>query len=84
MKYKIAEELVENIRRFEKMDDLIVFRKPFQKTITFTFKDKTSKVMNMKDYSYVSLSNHGFLFFKNNPFERVAIPLNTVEDFNVK
>lgn len=84
MKYKTAKELTEEIKKHEEMDDLIVFKKPYNKTITFTFKDKTTKIMNFKDYRYISLSHHGFLFIQNNPYDIIPIHLNNVADINVR
>lgn len=84
MKYKIAKELIEKIKQYGEMDDLIVFKKPYNKTIIFKMKDKTEKVMDLKDYNYISLSNHGFLFIKQEPYARTPVHLNDVEDLIVK
>ena len=83
MKYKIAKELIEKIRQYDEMDDLIVFKKPYNKTITFTMKTEETIEIRLKDYNYISLSNHGFLFITP-ANERKAIHLNDVEDFIVK
>lgn len=85
MKYKIARELIEKVKIFEEIDgDLIVFKKPYTKIIEFHMKDKTEKVMNLRDYSYVSLSNHGFLFVQNDPYDIIPVHLKNVEDFIVR
>ena len=84
MKYKNAKEIIEKIKHYEEMDDLIVFKKPYIKTITFTMKDGTTKEMEMKKHSYISLSNHGFLFIQKEPYDIIAVHLNNVEDMMVR
>ena len=85
MKYKLAKELIEKIKTFNEIDgDLIIFKKPYNKKFHFKFKDGTEKVLTMNDYSYISLSNHGFLFIQNNPYKTIPIHLNHVEDIIVK
>ena len=84
MKYKIAKELIEKIRQYEQMDDLIVFKKPYNKNITFKLKDKTRQHMTLKDYSYISMSNNGFLFIQKEPYNTTTIHLNNVEDIIIE
>lgn len=84
MKYKTAKELTEEIKQHEEMDDLIVFKKPYNKTITFTFKDNTTNDMDLKDYRYISLSHHGFLFIQDNPYGIIPVHLNNVSDIQVR
>lgn len=84
MKYRIARELIEKIETFDEIDgDLIIFKKPYTKAIRFTFKDDNDMTVDLKDYSYISLSNHGFLFIRQEPYETNAIHLNNVEDLIV-
>ena len=84
MKYKTAKELIENIKTYEEMDDLIVFKKPYNKSITFTFKDETTATMDLKKYRYISLSNHGFLFIQDKPYDIIPVHLNNVADIQVR
>ena len=84
MKYKAVREIITETKHYNEMDDLIVFKKPYNKTIHFKMKDKTEKTMNMKDYSYISLSNHGFLFIQKDPYDIIAVHLNNVEDLMVR
>lgn len=84
MKYRIAKELIEKTKKYDEMDDLIVFKKPYNKTITFIMKDNTIREMNLKEYSYISLSNHGFLFITKKPYKRTPIHLNNVKDFIIR
>ena len=42
MKYKNAKDIIEKIKHYDEIDDLIVFKKPYIKTITFTMKDGTT------------------------------------------
>ena len=84
MKYKVAKELIAETKHYDEMEDLIVFKKPFNKTIQFTLKDGTTLSMNMKDHSYISMSNHGFLFIQKEPYDMIAVHLNNVEDLIVR
>lgn len=84
MKYKTAEEIIEKIRHYDKMDDLIVFKKPYNKNIIFKMKNNTNKTIHLNNYSYISMSNKGFLFIKNNPYNTNTIHLNNVEDIIVE
>lgn len=85
MKYKTAKDIIENIKTYEPIDgDLILFMKPFSKIMTFKLKDGTMTEINLKDCSYASMSNHGFLFVKKDTRERVAVQLNNVADIVVK
>lgn len=84
MKYKVARELIDKIKTFNEIDgDLVVFKKPYTKTIEFSMKDGSEKTIDLKDCSYVSLSNHGFLFIMTEPYEHIAIHLNYVNDMIV-
>lgn len=84
MKYKLAKELIENVKIYDEMDDLIIFKKPFTKRIHFKFKDRTEKTFNLKEYSYISLSNHGFLFIRNDDgYKTFTVHLNNVEDLRL-
>ena len=84
MKYKVAKELIRKIKTFDDIDgDLVVFKKPFTKTIEFTMKDGDEKVIELKRCSYVSLSNHGFLFVVREPYEHITVQLNYVQDMVV-
>lgn len=84
MKYKVAKEIIDKVKHYDEMEDLIVFKKPYAKTMEFTMKDGTENVMTMKDYSYISLSNHGFLFIQREPYDIIPVHLNGVEDLVVR
>lgn len=84
MKYKTVKEIIEKTKHYDEMDDLIVFKKPYTKTIEFKMKDNTTKTMDMKDYSYISLSNHGFLFVQKDPHDIIPVHLNNVADIMVR
>lgn len=83
MKYKTAKELISQIKHYDEMEDCIVFKKPYNKTIQFHMKDETITEMDMKKYSYISMSNHGFLFIQNEPYDIIPVHLNNVKDFTV-
>lgn len=83
MKYKTAKDTTDQLKRYNEMDDLIVFRKPFNRKIIFQLKDSTEKTMDMKDYRYISLSNHGFLFIQDNPYDIIPIHLNNVKEITI-
>ena len=84
MKYKIAKEIIENIKTYEPIDgDLLLFMKPYSKIMQFKLKDDTMMEINLRDCSYASMSNHGFLFVKTDTRERVAVQLNNVADITV-
>ena len=83
MKYKTAKELITQIKHYDEMEDCIVFKKPYNKKIQFNMKDGTLIDMDMKDYSYISMSNHGFLFIQNEPYDIIPVHLNNVKDFTV-
>ena len=84
MKYKLVKTLIEELKTYEELDDLIIFKKPYAKNMTFQMKDGTERFMNLKDYSYISLSNHGFLFIQKESHRHITIPLNNVKDMTVK
>ena len=83
MKYKTAKELINQIKHYDEMEDCIVFKKPFNKKMHFTMKDDTIIEMDMKDYRYISMSNYGFLFIQDNPYDIIPVHLNNVKDFTI-
>ena len=84
MKYRTAKEIISNIKHYSNIEeDLIVFRKPYNRSITFKMKDGTTKNFRMKDCSYVSMSNYGFLFIYDKPYEIIPVHLNNVDDITV-
>lgn len=84
MKYKNAKDIIEKIKHYDEIDDLIIFKKPYIKTITFIMKDGTTETKQLKDYTYISLSNHGFLFIQKEPYDIISVHLNNVEDMIVR
>ena len=84
MKYKAVKEIITETKHYNEMDDLIVFKKPYTKTLHFKMKDNTEQTMKMKNYSYISLSNHGFLFVQKDPYDIIPVHLNNVKDLVVR
>lgn len=83
MKYKTAKEIINRIKHYDEMEDCIVFKKPFNKKIQFIMKDDTIMEMDMKDCRYISMSNYGFLFIQDNPYDIIPVHLNNVKDFTI-
>lgn len=84
MKYKLVKTLIEEVKTYDEIEDLIIFKKPYAKNMTFQMKDGTERHMNLKDYSYISLSNHGFLFIQKEPYRHITIHLNNVKDLTIR
>lgn len=83
MKYRTAKEIINNIKHYNIEEDLIVFRKPYNRSITFDMKDKTTKTFDMRECRYASMSNYGFLFIYDRPYDIIPVHLNNVEDITV-
>lgn len=83
MKYKIAEEQITNIQKY-KIDDLLIFKKPYKNKIHITLKNKQQHHINTQDYTYISLSHKGFLFIQDKPYKIRPIMLQDIAEIKTE